>query len=271
MRFLQWDGADNYSLTGDRVGSNLPRYAILSHTWGMEEVTFKDMVNGTGKTKIGFNKIQFCGEQASRDNLKFFWVDTCCIDKSDSVELQEAINSMYRWYRNAEKCYVYLSDVSIADQGADKISAPDWESQFLASRWFTRGWTLQELLAPKSVEFFERESHRLGDKKSLERQIHERTRIAVSALHGISLASFSVDERFKWAEDRETTREEDWAYSLFGIFGIFMPLLYGEGRENAAFRLRREISDMLRYQDVSDHATGRSLAPRFWFHSTLLT
>jgi hypothetical protein len=176
--------------------------------------------------------------------LQYFWVDTCCINKSNNTELSEAINSMFRWYRNADKCYVYLSDVSSPPFDAnDKFSSLPCESAFRASRWFTRGWTLQELLAPRSVEFFSQEGNRLGDKRSLERQIHEITGIAVLALQGSPLSQFSVDERFKWAQNRETTRKEDWAYCLLGIFDIFMPLIYGEGRENAVIRLRKGIHE----------------------------
>ena len=116
-----------------------------------------------------------------------------------------------------------------------------WESAFRKSRWFTRGWTLQELIAPPSVEFFSSEGKRLGDKKSLERQIHEITGMAVQALQGRALSEFSVDERLSWAEKRETKREEDKAYSLLGIFDIYMPLIYGEGMDNAFRRLREEI------------------------------
>ncbi|KAF2186892.1 kinesin light chain [Zopfia rhizophila CBS 207.26] len=131
----------------------------------------------------------------------------------------------------------------------------------LGSRWFTRGWTLQELLAPASVEFFSREGQRLGDKRSLERQIHEITGIAISALQGTPLSQFGVDERFKWAEGRQTTREEDWAYCLLGIFDIFMPLIYGEGRGNAVVRLGKEINEALRREDASNR---REATPHAW-------
>jgi hypothetical protein len=207
-----------------------------------KEVTFRDLSEGTGKSKAGYTKIRFCGEQAASDGLQYFWVDTCCIDKSSSAELQEAINSMFRWYHDAARCYVYLSDVSIGDCDQNsQFSQFSWESAFRASRWFTRGWTLQELLAPASVEFFSREGKRLGDKKSLERQVYEITGIAVEALQGSPLSLFSVAERFSWAENRETTRKEDAAYSLLGIFDIRMSLIYGEGREEAFIRLKKKI------------------------------
>jgi Heterokaryon incompatibility protein (HET) len=179
MRLLKRNNTGEFSLTKDFVIDNMiPRYAILSHTWGAdtEEVSFKDMIDDTSTSKPGYDKIRFCGEQARHDDLQYFWIDTCCIDKSNSTELHEAINSMFRWYRNAAKCYVYLSDVSRTTLSADgKPSQPPWESSFRKSRWFTRGWTLQELVAPAVVEFFSKEGEKFGNKSSLERHIHEVT------------------------------------------------------------------------------------------------
>jgi len=237
MRLLTPKNHDEFNLR-EFFDDSIPRYAILSHTWRLdgEEVSFKDLTEGTGKKKAGYSKIQFCGEQAANDGLQYFWVDTCCIDKSSSAELSEAINSMFLWYRNAAKCYVYLADVST--DGSDKLM---WESAFLESKWFSRGWTLQELLAPTLVEFFSLEGKQLGDKKSLERQIYERTAIAVEALQGSPLSNFAVAERMAWAAKRKTTRKEDGAYCLLGIFDIHMPLIYGEGREKAFNRLKEEI------------------------------
>ena len=245
MRLLKCNNTGEFSLTNNLVSDDaIPRYAILSHTWGTdaEEVSFKDMMDGTGTSKPGYDKILFCGEQAGRDKLQYFWIDTCCIDKSNSTELQEAINSMFCWYRNAAKCYVYLADVSRPALGTDsRPSQPPWESSFRKSRWFTRGWTLQELVAPALVEFFSKEGERLGNKRSLERHIHEVTGIPVKALQGSPLSDFSIPERMIWAETRDTTRKEDKAYSLLGIFNVHMPLIYGEGGENAFKRLREEI------------------------------
>jgi hypothetical protein len=137
------------------------------NTWGDDaEVTFEDLKDGSGKTKNGYKKLRFCGQQAARDGLQYFWVDTCCINKSNSTELSEAINSMFRWYRKAAICYVYLADVWTKDQ-IDPSLKP-WEAAFGNSRWFTRGWTLQELIAPPLVELFSLNGNRLGDKKSLE-------------------------------------------------------------------------------------------------------
>ncbi|KAF3032414.1 hypothetical protein E8E11_002028 [Didymella keratinophila] len=137
---------------------------------------------------------------------------------------------------NARKCYVYLSDVE-----NDTLDA-EGESAFKQSRWFTRGWTLQELLAPKSVEFFSSKEVRLGDKESLKGILHEITKVPVQALSGSRLSEYSVSERFLWAENRETTREEDTAYCLLGVFDVHLPLIYGERKENALYRLREAVA-----------------------------
>jgi hypothetical protein len=154
MRLLKFQ--DGKPSMVEFFGDEIPSYAILSHTWGSneEEVTFKDIVKDTGKLKAGYAKIQFCMKQAATNGLQFSWVDTCCIDKSSSAELQEAINSMFLWYRNAAKCYVYLSDV-LLEKSIESLPSPQtWKLAFQCSMWFTRGWTLQELIAPTSVEFF---------------------------------------------------------------------------------------------------------------------
>ncbi len=170
MRLLQLKTNGEFSLTQDLI-NNIPPYAILSHIWGddNQEITLRDLAEGSGNTKAGYRKIQFCVKQAARDGLQHFWVDTYCINKSNYTELLETINSMFRWYRNTAKCYVYLSDVSTNDHDQNNLSFQSWEAAFRKSRWFTRGWTLQKLIAPPSVEFFFLEGKRLGDKESLER------------------------------------------------------------------------------------------------------
>lgn len=243
MRLLHF--RDDGSLACTEFGRhNLPHYAILSHTWGDEEVTLQDLFHGISSNLSGYRKIIFCGEQAAKDGLKYFWVDTCSIDKRNLPELTKAINSMFRWYRNAAKCYVYLSDVSVPG-GHDTLDTSSWIEAFRNSRWFTRGWTLQELIAPESVEFFSSEGHPLGDKRSLEHEITQVTGIPPKALRGQSLSDFSAEERFAWAANRETTEEEDIAYCLLGIFDIFMPLIYGEGEANAIKRLERLVQESL--------------------------
>ncbi|RYP56571.1 hypothetical protein DL771_011750 [Monosporascus sp. 5C6A] len=247
MRLLKRDNTGVISLTEDIIGDRIPQYAILSHRWGMEEVTFKDLMDGTGPSKQGYDKIRFCSDQAGRDGLDHFWVDTCCIDKSSSAELTEAINSMFQWYRNAAKCYVYLDDISKPTlQTGHEPNYQPWEPDLRKSKWFTRGWTLQELLAPASVEFFSREGARLGTKRSLELPISDITGIPLKVLRGSPLLDCSVPERMAWAESRQTTRDEDKAYSLLGIFGVQMPLIYGEGREKAFKRLQEEIDKALK-------------------------
>jgi hypothetical protein len=159
---------------------------------------------------------------------------------------------MFRWYKNAAKCYVYLSDVSIPEDKLENDSNPDVESVLRTARWFTRGWTLQELLAPSSVEFFSTDYKRLGDKLSLEPLIHEITGIPVEALQGYDLTKFSVNERVSWIAKRETKHEEDIAYSLFGFFGIFLPLIYGEGREHALRRLREEVNRSVKSDEFDE-------------------
>lgn len=242
MRLLRLSNHGSW-VSEEFVGEAIPRYAILSHTWGADrdEVTLADLENGTGNSKAGHKKLRFCADQAAKHGLRYFWIDTCCIDKSSSAELSEAINSMFAWYRDAARCYVYLSDVSTATSSSGPPAQQDWYLAFQKSRWFTRGWTLQELVAPALVEFFSVEGQRLGNKYSLLHELHSITNISLEALQGDPLGDISVEERMLWIGQRETKREEDLAYSLLGIFNVHMPLIYGEGRKNAFIRLRREI------------------------------
>ncbi|KAF2495194.1 HET-domain-containing protein [Lophium mytilinum] len=257
MRLLKVGDDGELSLV-EFVGSNIPRYAILSHTWGSDdqEVTLKDLTESPdrGKTKAGYEKIRFCTSEAAKNGLPFSWVDTCCIDKLSSSDLTESINSMFRWYRDAAKCFVFLSDVS-------NSGSADWKSAWRHSRWFTRGWTLQELVAPAKLEFFSAEGASIGIKDSMVQEIHEITGISTEALQGRPLSQFSIDERLSWAARRETKREEDSAYSLLGIFDIHMPLIYGEGRTKAFNRLRREIQTSLTELRVVINVPSLSLTP----------
>ncbi|KAF5648624.1 ankyrin repeat-containing protein [Fusarium sp. NRRL 52700] len=207
---------------------NVPDYAILSHTWEQEEVLFHDMGRDSAKLKKGYAKLESCCRVARENGFEYIWDDTCCIDKTSSAELSEAINSMYRYYQEASICYVYLADISDA-------------SEIPNSRWFTRGWTLQELIAPSSMIFFDRQWRELGTKTSLVQVLSQRTSIPESILcDSEELETTSIAQRMSWAADRVTTRKEDGAYSLMGIFGINMPLLYGEG-DKAFYRLQEEI------------------------------
>jgi ankyrin repeat domain-containing protein 50 len=259
MRLLKRQSDGAFRLTERITDDDIPQhpYAILSHTWGPvgEEVIFEDLLGGSVKHKAGYRKIQFCGEQAEKDGLDYFWVDTCCIKKSSDSELSESINSMFRWYQKATKCYVYLSDVSARERKrTDENTENTWEQAFRRSRWFTRGWTLQELLAPVSVEFFSSDGKRLGDRESLKFQIHEITRIAVQALEGSPLKGFSVSERKKWSATRTTTKKEDEAYSLIGVFDITMAIRYGEGREKAFQRLDSKIKKSIEQPAEDENA-----------------
>jgi hypothetical protein len=247
MRLLKYGEDGEPSVTIDLVDEHaIPRYAILSHRWGEDaaEVTFEDLAKNAGRDKPGYRKIQLCGEQAKRDGLQYFWIDTCCINKANKAEHSLAIRSMFRWYRNAARCYVYLSDVSatpLREEG--EASSPLWDSAFRESDWFTRGWTLQELLAPSVVEFFSREWRRLGDRISLKSQIHEVTTIPHEVLEGAPLDQSSVDERFRWRQSRHTKLKEDGAYSLAGLFNVDMAPVYGEGTEEAFRRLHDKIRE----------------------------
>jgi hypothetical protein len=257
MRLLNLNTDGSFGSTW--FSDSVPPYAILSHTWGSDEVTFQDIRDGTGSNKTGgFQKLQFCASQAKDDDLHYFWVDTCCIDKSDLNELTTAINSMFRWYQNAARCYVYLSDVSARTRDGQSVHA-EWISAFRNSRWFKRGWTLQELLAPKIVVFYSRDSVRLGDRSSLEQQIAEITRIPIQALRRQALSKFSIEERFSWVQERQTTKEEDQAYCLLGIFNTSLPLLYGEGQSNAMRRLRKEIMESMHNKPQSTSTASKSL------------
>jgi hypothetical protein len=210
----------------------------LSHTWTDEEVAFQEFLSKDGDTirkkesKKGFIKIMKTCELATEDGIGYVWVDTCCIDKSSSAELSEAINSMWRYYKDAEVCYAYLSDLPRRANVVQELKA---------CKWFTRGWTLQELIAPKKLRFYDETWHYQGTKNEFAKPIHQITKISPYILRNPDgLGELSIAERITWASKRETTRIEDTAYCLLGIFDINMPLLYGEGNK-AFIRLQQEI------------------------------
>ena len=219
------------------MGRNIPPYAILSHVWELEEVAFLDIDDiQRARHMRGFEKIRLSCQQARRQGLCYVWVDTCCIDKTSSSELSEAINSMFKWYRDAAVCYAYLSTTSHLGNDGDNDPAA-----FRNSRWLTRGWTLQELIGPKHIEFYGKSWNYLGTKLALRDEISSLTKIPKRLLqYPHVLSSYSIAKRMSWASERITTRLEDQAYSLLGIFNIHMPLLYGEGRM-AFLRLQEEI------------------------------
>jgi uncharacterized protein YerC len=228
MRLLNTTTLKIHEFTGKAV----PKYAILSHRWEAQESSFQDARDRVNLDSTGWKKIQgFCAF-AKKWDWEYAWADTCSIDKTSSSELSEAINSMYTYYRNAEECYAYLNDVPANLDHKAKIRA------LRRSKWFTRGWTLQELLAPNELYFLDRDWKIIGSKKTLGDVLSEITGIENVAKIDPSITS--VATRMSWASRRECSREEDNAYCLMGIFGINMPLLYGEG-ENAFRRLQLEI------------------------------
>ncbi|RTE81324.1 hypothetical protein BHE90_004136 [Fusarium euwallaceae] len=188
----------------------------------------------------GYEKVRRSCALAFSEGFEYIWIDTCCIDKSSSAELSEAINSMFKWYQDAEICYAFLSDVSTSI-----LINPTPYSQGLhviaASQWFTRGWTLQELIAPQAVHFYNRKWVYLGSRNAAAEAIELATGISTGALLGQDILGISIYQRMQWASTRTTTRPEDMAYCLLGIFDVNMPLLYGEGKKKAFQRLQEEI------------------------------
>ncbi|KAI1327593.1 HET-domain-containing protein [Xylariaceae sp. FL0255] len=281
-----------------------PRYAVLSHTWGDDEVTFADMQKGEGERMLmdnddtwqpnaqhraGYAKIEQTCRLALSQGIMYAWVDTCCIDKSSSSELSEAINSMFAWYRDSAVCYAWLfdfkrdADFNLTDRmviasfeehefmrengvyddprqltttelemrdhnnklemrdRVNKLEIRDRVNKVLKTcRWFSRGWALQELIAPKHVEFYDRSWKFFGTKTDLAPILSYVTAIDVAVLKGGSLSNVLIGRRMSWASNRQTTRVEDMAYCLLGLFDITMPLLYGEG-EKAFVRLQEEL------------------------------
>ena len=247
-----------------------PPYAILSHTWGDEEITFQDLLGTPPSHKKGYLKLLGSCKQAKLDGLEYIWIDTCCIDKTSSAELSEAINSMYRWYRKSASCYIYLTDVE------NNTNPKDPGSSFRGSRWFTRGWTLQELIAPVKRIFFSASWTAIGcstwtlarmwncgvykqnveNLPDLSTLVAEITGIDVEILEGGELSDVSVARRMSWAAKRQTTRTEDIAYCLMGVFDVNMPLLYGEGVK-AFIRLQEEILKRSDDESLFAHTTPR--------------
>lgn len=246
MRLIHVETLELREFNSDKI----PPYAILSHRWEGDEITFKDVKKSRNLDSRGWAKVRtFCQfVQVCRADLWWFsgtldwvWVDTCCIDKRSSAELSEAINSMFQWYKNAVVCYVYLNDVDYGEE--DEV-----HQALRKSQWFTRGWTLQELVAPRRLCFVDaRWTGVLGDEDSLAEVLVEITGIGretagQSDFESRSrLGSFSVAQRMSWASGRVCQRAEDQAYCLMGLFEVNMPLLYGEGGHRAFQRLQQEI------------------------------
>jgi hypothetical protein len=248
MRLLNTESLELRSF----IPPSVPDYVILSHCWNVqssEECSFEDMTkspildpNCPTRKKQGFLKIQGACRLAFRDGYSWIWIDSCCIDKSSSAELQEAINSMWNYYAESNICYVYMADVQDTEAG--------WDQRFRKSKWFTRGWTLQELISPVYVEFYAEDWAPIGTKNERHEEIADITKIDFKALVWPQcIVRFSTAERLSWVAHRKVTREEDEAYSLLGLFEVNMPLLYGEGRERAFIRLQEAV-----YKSTADQS-----------------
>lgn len=238
MRLLRTDTHD-LRLETFNDESQIPPYAILSHTWlkDEDEITFAELGHGNLQEKRGWKKLDYSRTQAAEDGLGYIWIDTCCIDRSSSAELTEAINSMFRWYQNSRVCYAYLEDMANVGGNEPTHLLPD----LLNCRWFSRGWTLQEMLAPNEVIFYGYTWNRLGSLAALAKQVSEVTKVHVEALtQERSIWSYSVAQRMRWASRRTTTRVQDAAYALLGILDVNLSVIYGEG-ERAFRRLQEEV------------------------------
>ncbi|RMZ09683.1 hypothetical protein D0860_04139 [Hortaea werneckii] len=323
--------ARTYALKFFHTAKSAPPYAILSHTWEDDEVLFKDMDDlESAKAKSGWQKIEYICRQALEDGLEWAWVDTCCIDKSSSAELSEAINSMFKWYECSTVCYVYLCDLTMAvalrddapmvstwleratqmtpvrpgpfvrtlhaseslwqgqeayfkeatsqtmsamrddDEGMSRpcneldISLIDTLGAFSSVKWWSRGWTLQELLAPRNVVFMDQHWQQVARLPEIVATVSTISSVDVEVLLKTApLQSRCIAERLSWASKRSTTREEDTAYALLGIFDTNMPLLYGEG--GRAFK-RLQEAILLRSNDLSIYAW---LTPRPSYDHTM--
>jgi hypothetical protein len=273
-----------------------PPYAILSHRWGEDEVNYKDVMKGRNLEAAGWTKVRQCCSFVRGLGFHWVWIDTCCIDKRSSSELVESINSMYMWYQGADMCFVYLADVRCRPENVHsyKDLAPDFygmrgmgtsrERQpepepiegktiklFRRSKWFTRGWTLQELLAPRKLIFLDSHWNMFGSKKSLNDLVSDITGIANLASENVLEAS--VARKMSWAARRSCTRPEDMAYSLLGIFEVNMPLIYGEGEEQAFERLQLEIikrsgdESIFTFYSAVDWANVLASSPRYFEES----
>lgn len=230
-----------------------PPYAILSHRWRKEEVLYRDIKMYDDIKKAdeslmalsGYQKIMAACRQASRDGLDYIWIDTCCIDRDNNTIFSEALNSMHPWYQNARVCYAYLDDVNSDEDSRGQ------DTTFEESQWFRRGWTLQELLAPETVLFFAKDWTLIGSKVNLADKISDITGVRTDVLlFPERIRSYSVATRMSWASGRETLKDEDRVYSLMGIFGVRMPIIYGEGAKEAMFRLQQEIIKVSNDQSI---------------------
>ncbi|KAF3762837.1 hypothetical protein M406DRAFT_232617, partial [Cryphonectria parasitica EP155] len=226
-------------------------YVIISHRWlpGGSEIVFSDMpqlaesycLSGSLQAPPGkeesLRKLHGACETVkglAGQNVNYVWLDTICIDKSSSSEVSESLNSMYMWYTKAERCLAYMSDY--------QVGSP---TSFINSEWFDRGWTMQELVAPSKLEFYDANWRRFGDRSLFTRELAQKTGMRSGILSGQITATHiyhaSISHRMSWAARRTMTRKEDIAYCSMGVFDVNMPVLYGEGMDSAFRRLQEEI------------------------------
>ena len=238
---------NRYTMRMEEFNGSPPPYDILSHTWGDEEVSFAQYSKPESRRLAGFKKIW---KSCSLAKCQYVWVDTCCIDKSSSAELSEAINSMYKWYQNSNICLVYLSDMIQGERFDQNLE------NLRRCKWFRRGWTLQELLAPKTIYFHDRDWIYIGSRTNMSGILSKITGINETSLWNPRGAS--IAQKMSWAANRQTTRTEDTAYCLLGLFDVNMPLLYGEG-DKAFKRLQLEI-----LQSSSDESIFAWTDERYW-------
>ena len=255
MRLIKVEKVEDLKFKEFGADAELPRYAILSHTWGDPdtEVTFEELqslslpeTDENDKTRVrgkaGFSKIENACREARTDGYKYLWVDTCCIRKTTSEET-EAVNSMFRWYRGAKVCYAYLNDVALSkvedDGNHDLVTKPELSS----ARWFARGWTVMELIAPVKVEFFDKNWKFLGTRKTLKTMLSNITKINEAVLADTKkLKKTTIAQRMSWMVGRKTFKDEDVVYSMLGIFDVNMNTIYGEGKDKAFNRLQKKLA-----------------------------
>ena len=264
---------------GEFFAGLIPEYAILSHRWGDYEVSYKQFRKAlVPQDSPGLVKIQRFCQLAAERGFQWAWIDTCCVDKRSSAELSEAINSMYKWYRSSRECYVCLSDVEFSSSELsllksfketfwDMEECSNFRDRFRKSSWFTRGWTLQELIAPTTVIFYDTHWNEIGPLEHVRMDVAEATQIAadwIGPQDTRRLWKASVATRMSWASCRATTLEEDMAYCLLGLFNVNMPLLYGEGGKKAFYRLQVEIMKV-----SDDESLFAWRASNVWFSGLL--
>ncbi|KAI9667896.1 MAG: hypothetical protein M1821_000716 [Bathelium mastoideum] len=282
MRLLNIRKREFEDKEGSDLDTALQKCAIISHRWGDNETNFQNLQeilqlqespNSTesifddpesykfSKEEEGLFKIAVACKKASEYGfrgedgrgtrqtqamLEYIWMDTCCIDKTNSDEEDRAINSMFRWYRDAKVCFAYLSDVS-QEESEYQDEQKDLKGKriqrrincFKESDWFSRGWTLQELLAPRVLYFFDHKWRFIDAKKTRSADIQSRTKIEAKYING-DFSDACTAVKMSWLSSRETTLKEDMAYCMVGIFGVYMHVQKAEG-EHAFLRLQEEL------------------------------